>query len=525
MFTQKNNLLVWVGKYMAAETAAATLIDNYTDLIDSEIALIDLTTNKTIQNAASATGPFRLVHRRGTQLLYSPIFSGGTKIQKTKSRTYVDALEQISYVGWNGTSGAFQVTDSKLYLIRISIVDSFKEFGNKIMSKVAEFKSGVSTTQALIADGLYDSLLHHYSDEVEKTMKIERVAAGGTLTTPTGSSNVQLLTKDSKTVAVYIKTGDATATFTASTASFSAGDVVQFPSTTSRSFVLTSHALGSGAGSICVYINTTAYLTADTGTDAQNAAALAVLINAGTQATATVTDTTNLTIVLLPHVDANVICMKTDNDSTWANIVVTNQDTVPVVYKVAAATSSAATYELDYPWVGETCYVVDGTTVGSCSGVLTATGAYGIKFSGVRRTNFVAGVFKYAKNRFKLTTTVDGSTPTTTVTYSQVARDGVGVEEQIRELEWFAAGNQYNYGQRVLQPGDQTYTSEVVENKRYDTLSFTIIDDNDVVTLTGASPKSQTEVILAFEINSHQGEQLVTSMNTLVGMTDFAAIT
>ena len=508
--TQKNNLRVFVGKNVSYGSG---LIDSYEDLSDGGMVIVDET--NTVSTDISSLNRWRIAFRKGTQLLYSPWIKTANVIRYF-SRSYSAGQEQISYVGYNGTSGSLETSNSKLNMIKILTVDPFKTFGNKQFEKVLSYTTDAAGTQAEIADGLYDSYIANYKHEAEKLLRVERTSAATSIAALTGSAVIYKVTNNSKTVATYIKDADGTAGLTASTASVTADDLISIPSSTSRTYSFTAVALGSSAGHTAVYIGTTAYLVADGGTDAQNATAIAAAINAGTLATAAVSSSTTVTITLKPGYYAPVMVMKSDDDSTWTNVAVTCGDTVAVIFKAAATTSSAATFELDHPWEGGTGYWYEGTTVAKNIGVHTASGAWGLKFTGLPRTNFNPGIFKYLKYRFKLAMLVDGNASTSTITYSQVAKEGQGVAQQVAELEWFAEGNSVNYGQRVVYPGDVPYVlnTDYTTPAKYELIVMQVADDNDVVQITGGSPKSLHEIVLAFYKDSGQGDSMITYLNT-----------
>lgn len=505
---QKNVLRVFVGSNVA-ETTDGTLIDSYTDLNDGAIAIVGY--NNTVTNDPTSDGEkWRFVWRNGTQLIYSPWITG-KNILKCYKRSYTGSNEQISYVGHNGSSGSLELQNSKLYLLRLAEVAQFKTFGDKIHYKTFEYKSDASASQAEVMQGLYESALMNLSKEAEDTVKVERTVAGTSLAALTGSATIYKLTKGLTTVYTYTKAAAGDATLTASTASVTDGTIFQTPSTSAESFTFTAVALGSSAGSHVIWINDTSYVVADAGTNAQNATAIVAAINAGTQAKA-VAATAAVTITMNDDTPATVMVLSSDDDSTFANVAVTYGDTVPVNYYIDGTTSAAATFELDYPWVGETCYFYEGTTVGSTCGIITATGNYGLKFSGLPRTNFEVGVMKYLKNRFKLMMTVDGTTSTSTITYTTTAKEGAGTWKEIAELEWFASGNEINYGKRVKEPGDKAMRSTVVEDARYETINISFID-NEYIMLTGGQPASVQEIILAFYKDSAQGDAMITNLN------------
>jgi hypothetical protein len=518
MNSQKNVLRLFIGKSVA-QTADTTLIDSYSDLTDGAIAIVDL--NNKVHTDISDLAVCRFVTRQGTQLFYSP-FIRLSNITATATRSYSAGTEQVSFYGHNGTSGSITAANSTNYIMRLMLIDNMKMTRNQNVFKFGQYTSDASATQTEIADGLYDNLLQNFDKEVDQ-LRFERTAAGASLAAFTGSATIYKFTKNSTTVNTYTKAAAGNATLTASTASVTAEDLIQTPSTTSRSYTFSAVALGSTAGSHVLYLGDTSYYLADAGTDAQNATAIVAAINAGTQATASAS-TAAVTIILRDGVSAPLTVLSSDDNITFANVAVTNSDTCPIVYKAAATTSAAATFELDYAWQGPTCYFYEGTTVGKQAGVITATGNYGIKVSAEPRTNFTAGTWKYFKQRFKLSV-VYGSTPTveSSITYSKVAAEGNGGWRQIAELEYFANGNEQSYGDRIVYPGHPALRTEVDNTKVYEILVLRYTDA-EFTNIVGQTPGSLGEIMLAFEKDSAQGDALITTLNTGLATTlDFAA--
>ena len=68
-----------------------------------------------------------------------------------------------------------------------------------------------------------------------------------------------------------------------------------------------------------------------------------------------------------------------DNSSAYIAVTVLTGDDTPALFKAAAAVSTAASFELDYAWVGETCYAKGGTTEATDTGIYTVSGNYGLK--------------------------------------------------------------------------------------------------------------------------------------------------
>jgi len=332
----------------------------------------------------------------------------------------------------------------------------------------------------------------------------------------TGTSTLVKVTKGSKTVSVYIKAADGTSDFTASTASVAAATTTlayAFPSTDGKTFTFDAVALGSGAGHTLVVIGETKYLVADAGTDAQNATAIAAAINAGTQATASVS-TATVTITYKAGTIGNLppMVLKSDDDSTWTLVAVTiaSGDSKQVVYRTDAATTTAATFTLDEPWQGETGYVYEGTTAVTAGVATLTTGLWGLKFSGLALP-FDAIVGKYEIVRFnvkpKLGNQMINPITGTGYTYAlgfdssvlaydvQAAKEGTGMYQQVAEEELLAS---WQNRPMVVQTWPPTkYSTEASASKEYSITALRIKKTNNAGTV--GHPNSYITINIAVD--------------------------
>ncbi len=134
------------------------------------------------------------------------------------------------------------------------------------------------------------------------------------------------------------------------------------------------------------------------------------------------------------------------------------------VYKVITLVS-ATVVEIDRPFTGESG-VATASTDASLIPIATA-GNYGIRLDGVAPT-WVLGKRPWNKNTFKVGLTDFGST---IVTESTRAALGKGLENQIRDLEWFTQGEGgAKYRGDFISQG---YTSRVEASGTYKQISIT----------------------------------------------------
>jgi len=517
-FPGQNNIsFALIGKSVAAVTDA-TLIQSIDDLLDGQIALVDQN-NKAMNGQTITLGmKLRFVQRSGTQLKYTPHFTANNATVKLTG--YTAPANQVSFIGYNGSAGSLDVIDNNYYSVWLTLLQSYN--GIPYMKDFSFKSAKTSSTQVQLATGLYDGALKSFGREPYKYIKFERVASG--TVAAFGTATIVKYTKGSKTVSVYTKSAAGDATVTASTTSVTANALINVPTTNGRSFSFTADALGSGAGHTVIYIGTTSYVVADAGSNAQNAIAIATAINAGTQATAAVTSSTTVTITYLPWVEnllpPLVTISSDDSTFTFPTVTIVTGDAVPVQYIVPTATTSAATFTLDYEWAGETGYVYTNTTAATNTGITTPTN-YGLKLTGLS-TTFLIDKLDYAKQAFSLI--LKGFTATTATgngvnSIGIASSNGVGTYEQVAQTETFS---DYNYGKilRGIYLTSDALPVDAVINTKYEIV--TISAKKYVDSLNGSIP-SPFVVYLCYVKDSSQGDQLATDLNTYYSSGAFPA--
>lgn len=420
MFSQRNISYVLVGKNVAA--TSATRAEN---LASGEVAISDVYGN--VPASGTGLGKF-MIHQGGSSRITDVITT--SNVVSVSAKAFAAPTEQITYIGYNGSSGAIQAINSNDYFVRMNF--PFGSRGQEFPQQnwvMGYYKSDTSATQLEIAAGLVQTMAADFRKKYERSVKVE-MTGDGTVADFTGTATMLKFTKDSKTVAFVTSAG------VASTGSITAGDIINIPSQEATSYSFTANILGTGAGRHLVWLGNTLYNVADAGTAAQNADAIAAAINAGTQATASVS---TATVTITPIYNADPfgvpVVNYTADDSAYSNAAVTivSGDAVPVKYIASGSVSSAASFELTVPFQGETQYAVGGTTAATQTGVSTVTN-YGLKLTALKRKfRLIPGV-RYRKARFITTIENFG---TTTVTNSRNSFLGSGTYEQVAEEDLF----------------------------------------------------------------------------------------
>lgn len=118
----------------------------------------------------------------------SSVFDGGT-IANAVSKDTVARTEQITYVGYNGTSGSLDATNATYYSLGIVLNHTFGLLNNSPLMKTVPFKS-TAATQSNIAAGLANAGTTAFARQANKDVKFERVNSGAQAAT---LNNAQLI--------------------------------------------------------------------------------------------------------------------------------------------------------------------------------------------------------------------------------------------------------------------------------------------------------------------------------------------
>ena len=159
------------------------------------------------------------------------------------------------------------------------------------------------------------------------------------------------------------------------------------------------------------------------------------------------------------------------------------------VYKIISFPSTLVA-ELDRPYTGVGAALTANTSASAIP--IANVGNYGIRLTGVAPT-WVLGKRPWQKVAFTIGLTNFGSTA---ITYSTAADTGQGLENQIRDLEWFTQGEG---GEKYR--GDymyQGYTSRVTAGDTYRQIAITWIGGGRNESIGGAI-RNPKQLILAMD--------------------------
>jgi len=183
--------------YVATDIArqATTIHDkaSATYIKDGEMVITDLAGNVLTTTAASyAKDKVKLVFRKGTSIISSPAISY-KNVTKYLVNAYAASLVQISYLGYNGTTGDLEggvLTTANDYIVTLTKKGITSNMGQDNDKSAQWYNEILTTGQAELADGLTGQLITNFNADfqVDNFVIFERVCSsaatvlGGTST-------------------------------------------------------------------------------------------------------------------------------------------------------------------------------------------------------------------------------------------------------------------------------------------------------------------------------------------------------
>lgn len=192
-FSQSDIQLLFIG---AAATKTTTTISA---MNDGEIGIFTPAGTMLTESTAATADSFIIVKKTANGGI--PLVSNIIKkadIKSAKRVVYTAAVQQVTNVGYNGTSGSIDVVNNNDYHVRVSLRQGRTSNHGGLYLKHGFYSSDSSATQYEIAEGLFKNLVNEFSKEANKPVKVTMlsddagVAIGGseTLTANYGSKYV-----------------------------------------------------------------------------------------------------------------------------------------------------------------------------------------------------------------------------------------------------------------------------------------------------------------------------------------------
>lgn len=441
---------------------------------------------------------------RGGQIVASPYFTLNMAKPDIESETdhsvdYEESKEQISFYGAtssgtvSSTEGLPDPEDGKTYTLNVTLRHSQGIYNNTPFVKTIPYKA-TSTDVGDLAKGLMKSFMGSFKRMPDPVVRCERVSDGvSSQATITATGDLLKVTNGSKTVAFYTSDG---ASLSTSTGDITENDVVKLPVETGREFKATlttgehnTQAL-IGPYNISVDGNTDADTTSSDLADAINDTCGDDVKAVSASGSSEITITYGPDFFALPPV---IYCA--DDDCLEVSTEEGNE--LYAMYIAPDAASSDATFELDVPWQGPTGYISIEDEGDDNNGARIATGDvdnWGLMFIGQKQP-FDPVTGRYIKTSFHVASS-DFDREMKTL---QTASAGKGTWEEIGKLEVYSKFNE-DGGLGVVSSYPPTdYRRQVKQNKCFDYIYFTIVNDKMTVVTSGMTHASKYNIHIAFD--------------------------
>jgi hypothetical protein len=168
---------------------------------------------------AAAADTIKIIKDRGVNLPLQQVRISLSEVKTLNGVTGAAASEQITYIGYNGTTGSMPNTIDTFYEIKLEHVPNAFAYGKRPANyKYGTYQSGSTTSQVEITTGLVKSLVQNFVPNRTTDWRVfSEVVTNATRTAVSGAGTLKF-TKYSKTVVASAATASST---------FVVGDYIQ----------------------------------------------------------------------------------------------------------------------------------------------------------------------------------------------------------------------------------------------------------------------------------------------------------
>lgn len=182
------NLMVFtdIGAVSATPTYGTTVITSTANLADGELCLCNdenlalsaaNVTAATMESRVALTG-VKVVGRYGTKLVHSDMFKC-SDIITYRVRATAAATEQVTHVGYTGSTGSIQVINDNMYKVKINFFEEGRT-GQGVNDFVSVFyESDTSATGTEVVYGLEELLRLSFNKQAERPVYIRVLNSAG----------------------------------------------------------------------------------------------------------------------------------------------------------------------------------------------------------------------------------------------------------------------------------------------------------------------------------------------------------
>lgn len=234
MITQNSATRTLVGKRISRTASLAATQVTPSSIAAGEVVVTDAAGKILDSTTVLTAKEIVVVQGQGSTkpLIKSDIIKLG-KVVSYKGKKAAAAVEQVSYIGYNTSTGSIDAITSNVYFGRLAMLNEQNTFGNRTMYQNFKYETGTSTSQKAVAQGLWLDAITMMN--AEQMYRFERVADGTktTATAATSGSSKSIFVVASGTTAptVTVAKGSKTVTFTTasniSSVNFAVGDIIE----------------------------------------------------------------------------------------------------------------------------------------------------------------------------------------------------------------------------------------------------------------------------------------------------------
>ena len=209
----KNNIKsVFIVPVVATPVAAGTKVTPGSLATKGTVVITNMSNEVLNTSAAGAFNPtlydkVKIIKDRGADLPLQQVVLKKSEIISATSLAGKPATEQVSYIGYNGTSGSISVINSNFYEIKLEHVPNAFAYGKRPANyKYGTYQSDANATQEEIANGLVKSLVQNFVPNRTIDWRVFSEVTNAGARSAAGSAGTLTFTKYSKVVVASAST-------------------------------------------------------------------------------------------------------------------------------------------------------------------------------------------------------------------------------------------------------------------------------------------------------------------------------
>jgi len=235
MITQNAATRTLVGKRISRTASLAATQVSPSSIAAGEVVVTDAAGKILDSTTVLTAKEIVVVQGQGSTkpLIKSDVIKLG-KVVSYKGKKAAAAVEQVSYIGYNTSTGSIDAITSNVYFARLAMLNEQNTFGNRTMYQNFKYETGTSTSQKAVAQGLWLDAIT--MSNAEQMYKFDRVSDGTktAISAATSGTSKSIIVVGSGTPAITatVAKGSKTVTFTlasstVSSVNFAVGDIIE----------------------------------------------------------------------------------------------------------------------------------------------------------------------------------------------------------------------------------------------------------------------------------------------------------